>query len=376
MEGRSAKKPGRNEPCPCGSGKKYKRCHLPTERAASETRFLPPPEPFLEDGGVLTGRPFIDALHQGYRFRAVGGRLYYGPVDESFHEFVLRLLREHLTHEWIRSELDKEAPDRHILVNWFLEKDDLFAEQAEDHGEGVRSVAMTGNVKSLLGLGYDVYSLMHTGKILPKLINRLKHHDQFQGARYEMAVAAIVARCGMKLDWLNADDKHCEFVATEKRLGMTMAFEAKSHHRPGILHQPGTPQAFEEMKVKLGDHVRRAIEQAPIDMPFLVFNDLNLPVGLADDDWIAKVEDSIQKSKIMDESERFSLIFATNFSWHFAGPNPPEGSVLLIESAGPKHPVPKELATRLALACSQYGSVPPKIEELGLSPQDFEPDSS
>jgi uncharacterized protein YecA (UPF0149 family) len=28
-----AAKPGRNEPCWCGSGKKYKKCHLPGEEA-------------------------------------------------------------------------------------------------------------------------------------------------------------------------------------------------------------------------------------------------------------------------------------------------------------------------------------------------------
>jgi len=26
---------GRNDPCPCGSGKKYKQCHLPIEEAAA-----------------------------------------------------------------------------------------------------------------------------------------------------------------------------------------------------------------------------------------------------------------------------------------------------------------------------------------------------
>jgi hypothetical protein len=72
------------------------------------------------------------------------------------------------------------------------------------------------------------------------------------------------------------------------------------------------------MKVKLGDYVRQAINQTPTDMPFVVFNDLNLPMGLADSNRIAKVEESIRKSKIMDESERFSLILATNFAWHFA----------------------------------------------------------
>ncbi|HIG53357.1 MAG TPA: hypothetical protein EYG11_12075 [Candidatus Latescibacteria bacterium] len=28
-------KPGRNDPCWCGSGKKYKKCHLDADRAAS-----------------------------------------------------------------------------------------------------------------------------------------------------------------------------------------------------------------------------------------------------------------------------------------------------------------------------------------------------
>jgi uncharacterized protein YecA (UPF0149 family) len=30
----SEKPPGRNEPCPCGSGKKYKRCCMQKEQAA------------------------------------------------------------------------------------------------------------------------------------------------------------------------------------------------------------------------------------------------------------------------------------------------------------------------------------------------------
>jgi hypothetical protein len=30
---RAAKRPGRNEPCWCGSGKKYKKCHLPADEA-------------------------------------------------------------------------------------------------------------------------------------------------------------------------------------------------------------------------------------------------------------------------------------------------------------------------------------------------------
>ncbi|MCS6883229.1 MAG: SEC-C domain-containing protein [Oscillochloridaceae bacterium] len=34
------RKPGRNDPCPCGSGRKYKDCHLPLEQAARSEQLL------------------------------------------------------------------------------------------------------------------------------------------------------------------------------------------------------------------------------------------------------------------------------------------------------------------------------------------------
>ena len=34
-------KPGRNDPCPCGSGKKYKKCCLTNDEAAETERLVP-----------------------------------------------------------------------------------------------------------------------------------------------------------------------------------------------------------------------------------------------------------------------------------------------------------------------------------------------
>jgi hypothetical protein len=36
-----SKTPGRNDPCPCGSGKKYKRCCLLTDEASARERAQP-----------------------------------------------------------------------------------------------------------------------------------------------------------------------------------------------------------------------------------------------------------------------------------------------------------------------------------------------
>lgn len=35
---RRLKEAGRNDPCPCGSGRKYKKCHLAADEAAEATR--------------------------------------------------------------------------------------------------------------------------------------------------------------------------------------------------------------------------------------------------------------------------------------------------------------------------------------------------
>ena len=53
MDTEIRKAPGRNDPCPCGSGKKYKNCHLDKDEAAAraarakalaEEKAAPPPE--------------------------------------------------------------------------------------------------------------------------------------------------------------------------------------------------------------------------------------------------------------------------------------------------------------------------------------------
>jgi tetratricopeptide (TPR) repeat protein len=69
---------GRNEPCPCGSGKKYKRCCLHQHEAAAAERAaaaaagaaaqLPPPEWVWEDDDGLdkASNRVVDLVHAGH----------------------------------------------------------------------------------------------------------------------------------------------------------------------------------------------------------------------------------------------------------------------------------------------------------------------
>ena len=65
---------GRNDPCSCGSGKKYKRCCLAADQAAAAARRPPDPEPSrttptlalddFEELDSLSNRA-VDLIHEG-----------------------------------------------------------------------------------------------------------------------------------------------------------------------------------------------------------------------------------------------------------------------------------------------------------------------
>jgi hypothetical protein len=72
--------PGRNEPCPCLSGRKYKKCCLITERKKQEEhlhRLYTPPEPIEDQANTppanpspLRRRPGLGSMHMGFMLAA------------------------------------------------------------------------------------------------------------------------------------------------------------------------------------------------------------------------------------------------------------------------------------------------------------------
>lgn len=369
---------GRNDPCPCGSGKKYKKCCLDKDIPATtipkevmEHFQNMPREPF-EKGGFLTGRPFIGTVFQGNRMRAVGSTVYKRPLDETFHLFLLRTLSEWLTKDWFEKEKEKGKP--HPIVQWYLETDDSIKDDSmrEKVSEKVSSTEQTGNIRSLLALAYDFYSLKHCGaKVLPKLLNRLRNEQEFQGARYEIAIGGLVSRAGFEINWVNDKDKHCEFTGTHKITGDKAIFEAKSHRREGIFGFGSNSFNSEKARVKIFDHVREAVGQNKSDTPLVIFDDLNLPltsgVPTGEKTWFNSVEEQLNKYGFfkIDEYKHCGALFVTNFSWHFHSKLPPEKNELLIHfQVGGKHSLKPETIQYLKLASEQYGYVPAMLDEL------------
>ena len=354
---------------------KYKRCcelkkppPVPQEVIDYFMNNPPIPEPF-EKGGFLTGRPFITEVFQGTRMRAVANVIYRRPMDETFHLFLFRRFSEILTQKWVEEQEKLENP--HQLIKWFRETQAILTASDKASDGSLRMVKMTGNVRALISLAYDFYSLQHCGApVLPKLLNRLRDDFHFQGARYEIAVAALACRAGFDIKWANDTGKHCEFTGTHKVTGDKAAFEVKSHHREGVLGREGTYDA-DSSRIKIMDHVREAVGQVPTeDIPLIIFDDLNLPLTAGkvnEKKWFNEVEGQLQKYGFLDTDDykRCGALFITNFSWHFHSDIPPEENEVVVHfHLGGKYSLKQEtILNFLDLAAKQYGFVPAQQHE-------------
>lgn len=376
---------GRNSLCPCGSNKKFKRCCmdkkfdkfgkpiLPPEVLQFAKEFINLPQEPFEKGGFLTGRPFIDTVGNGNRFRAVGNRVYKRPINETFHEFVLDIFNEAIGYKWLREEIAKDKKDQHLLAQWSVEIIGKIKEQSPELPiKKLIAIKQSGNIRSLLALAYDYYSLFHcSAKTLPSLLNRLKNKDNFQGAKYEIAVGGIAARAGFDIEWINLKEKHCEFIGAHKITKDKVAFEAKSHHREGVLGRGRESFNPEVARIKITGHIKEALEQSDGSIPLIIFNDLNLPISQESDfsqkKSFQEVDATLKKYGFLQsyKGTSFGALFVTNFSWHFHEnlDKLKENEVMAIFHSGGKYSLNPKTINLLRIAGEQYGFVPPKMEE-------------
>jgi len=369
---------GRNDPCPCGSGLKYKRCCLLKDKI----KFPSSSEEFLTDEDLLPiidfqslhhsiqGRPIIQTEFDGQRVRAVWNRLYFRPISETFHEFILNVLKWTLGKTWYMYEVRKPAEERHQIVKWFFSYADFIKKMSthEHKVEGGWETIPSGDVQALLTLAYDIYSLQHANFLPRFLVERIRDSLAFQGARYEIIVSAIFARAGFKIDFLKEKrKKHPEFIAEHSASGARIAVEAKSRHRKGVLHHPGALNINAALKGDIYRLFEKALEQNPDNIPFMIFIDLNSPptpnISFSYKQWYKDLKDMIYKygKPTPKNPDPFNAIFITNYSYYFGGSDAqtPLGETLSIVSKYPRYPLANPLIlTDIYNAVRYYGKVP------------------
>lgn len=273
---------GRNSPCPCGSGKKYKHCHgnlasgfVTEEQRANriaEIAIMRQEARHIEiERQFGKGRPPIALESHGYKIVAVGNEVHWSNKWKTFPDFLMDYFKKVLGPEWVEAQLAKDRRNWSPIFEWYAQTCEYQKVVLTD-GEP-REVEMTGAACGTMWLAYGLYLLRHNVEIQLRLLHRLRSDDPVQifGAVQEIVVASALIRAGFELELEDETDgtsTHVEFVATSKETGKSYSVEVKVCD-PGRL---GGQQASSRTVRQLS----RALSK-DADHPRLVWIDLNRP---------------------------------------------------------------------------------------------------
>lgn len=225
-------KTGRNSPCPCGSGKKYKRCHGSIEPAAAPAAPKLPSDEWLrqmlaqneaenrqreQQQGM--GRPIISFATNGYRIVCVGNRVFYSPKWKTFHDFLRDYPAMLFGQPWMAKQHKKAPTERNPYLQWMQRAFDDHKRLATKKLGEITFGPATAASSSVMSLAYNLYLIHHnlpankkTEQLCQKIIKRLKNPDQFWGALYETYAFSLFALAGFTMELEDEADgsvTHC-----------------------------------------------------------------------------------------------------------------------------------------------------------------------
>lgn len=354
---------GRNTPCHCGSGLKYKKCCLDSDKQGT-------PVLTRDASGRLVGRKPIETnwKAQGKIVRVVGDKVAISEPHITRHEFFLDHLYRELGQDWWNAQQKLPEGQRHPVERWWnlmteLQAGKVKGFEVSQEGERLYKTELPGDAKALMCLAYDVYTASDALALPAALLKRLRHKDQFQGARYELAVAAVFIRAGFELEWIvDTSRKLPEFIA--RRDKTEIAVEAKSRHRRGVLGRSGEPPDVGGLEVDVEGLLARALEKETDGRPYVICLDLNLPSEETHsaEDWIFALESKVLSEHSYENTgdrEPFSAVLFTNYSWHWQGREPTRNPIeIAVRANKAEVPLPLKEFEPIGEAVMQYGYVP------------------
>ena len=312
--GSAMAKTGRNERCPCGSGRKYKRCHGSATgpmghmmAGFDKARARADAERVQRERQQGLGKPIISVDFNGRRLVAVKNRLLQSRHWLTFQDFLLDYIKVAIGSEWGNAEIAKPIEQRHPILVWYQKVCEYQRTFVKQPGK-LNSAPMTGAGAAYLHLAYDLYALDHNAELQARLLARLRNPDQFTGARYEVYVAATLIRAGFDIEFEDEADgstTHCEFTATYRRTGRRFSVEAK--RREG--HRVRIGRLFNKALFKHANHSR------------IVFIDINVRDDAAGEQPPAFLKKALEQLRSFEAQPLYgqprppAYVFVTNAPW-------------------------------------------------------------
>jgi hypothetical protein len=266
------------------------------------------------------GKPIISTEIAGHRVVLVGNEIQYSSDWKVFPDFLGHYLKSVLGPDWGNAELAKPLGQRHTILQWY-DRYCAFQKANFDPTRSIQSAQVTGAVHCYLNLAYNLYLLKHNVELQDRLLKRLRDHQQFQGAYYELIIANCLIRNGFRLELEDESDerrKHCEFSAVSHLTGKKYWVEAKMRSVDGVLGKTrvdGTSR--NDPTEMLTRHLREALLK-PADSQRLVFLDVNTPTPPVTEqrNWVAKAARRLQDRERNTPREQSAYVFITNVCFH------------------------------------------------------------
>lgn len=324
----STKQPSKNSKCPCGSGKKYRKCHGKHKHllAKAVQHFKEKEQQrqaFLKKHGHA--RPPMSVMMGDKRMIVIGGSIYKQTQEGSysFGNVVHDCGLEFFGIPYLEDEERKPLQERHPALQWmytYVDHDQRLREQ----GNVDPRAGQIGAGGAWLRFGYDLFTIRDNAKLQARLRERLLNQRDFQGARHELAVAAISIAAGFELDFEDDGDnksKHTEFIGTDKRTGFKIAVEAKSRHRHGVKSFSGGQNVPPGQEVGIRSLVLDGFKKNS-PFPTYIFVDVNL-LPMPDEDtyqrWLQEIDQTMIDLTVEGYSHPcpVNAVFFTNDPSHY-----------------------------------------------------------
>jgi len=268
----------------------------------------------------------IRYLHQDKIIWKLGDVEHYREIDEPFPNFLLYLLKGVLGKQWADTQYSLSENEQHVILRWLNLLSAQFNEAiANDKSSNPLIRLMpSGNALELMSLADDIYRLLLANALHPKMINRIKNYEEFQGARYECMIAASFIKAGFAIQWQTGTKKQCEFIAKHRRTNEIIAVEVKSRRRRGTLNWRGDRECPNTLRTDVEHLYEKALTQCPDNIPCGIFIDVNLPPLSRDNyslvGWFDEIKEFLTKypEHTGHNPAKESFLIFTRRSWHYS----------------------------------------------------------